>query len=92
MGTGKRSLTREEAGAATIILEDRETAPLLSRRMMDQEAAVQFAIALECLSDPQREAIRLRFLEGLRLTREVAARMERTEPTVVGLIYRPAPD
>lgn len=87
LGTAKRSLTREEVGAATMILEDRDQAPSPSRRLMDQEDAVRLAMALECLSEPQREAIRLRFLEGLRLT-EVAAQMQRSEPTVVGLISR----
>jgi RNA polymerase sigma-70 factor, ECF subfamily len=87
VGTHKRTLTREEASVATMILEDRWTSSSPSQRLLDQESAVQLAVALESLSLPQREAIRLRFLEGLPL-KETARCMERSEPTVVGLIHR----
>lgn len=87
IGTDKRSLTREESMAATLVLEDRWTTTSPSQRLMDQETSVQLAIAMEGLSGPQREAIRLRFLEGMTL-KETAQWMDRSEPTVVGLIHR----
>lgn len=85
--TGKRALTREDAMAATLIVEDPSPQVQPSQRLLLTERSVQLAQALEQLSEPQREAIRLRFLEGL-LLREVAARMQCAEPSVVGLIHR----
>ncbi|MCA9224014.1 MAG: sigma-70 family RNA polymerase sigma factor [Planctomycetales bacterium] len=58
-----------------------------SQRVMRGEAAVRLAQAIENLAEPQREAIRLRYLEGYTL-KQLAERMERSETAVAGLLKR----
>ena len=58
-----------------------------SRSCARHEAIQAVQIGLACLATDQREAIRLRFIEGKSLD-EVAAAMGRTKPAVRGLIYR----
>jgi RNA polymerase sigma-70 factor (ECF subfamily) len=54
---------------------------------MRGEAAVRLAQAMETLPEDQREAIRLRHLEGFTLV-ELAAHFDRSEVAVAGLVKR----
>lgn len=58
-----------------------------SQRAMRGESAVRLARALRRLPDDQREAVRLRHIEGWSLA-EIADRMDRTAPAAAGLIKR----
>ncbi len=58
-----------------------------SQRAMRDEQAVQLADALAKLPDDQREAVRLRHLEGGTLA-ELAARFDRSEDAVASLLKR----
>jgi RNA polymerase sigma-70 factor (ECF subfamily) len=58
-----------------------------SRRTMASEDAVRLAQCLEHLTDEQREAVRLRYLEGWPVAR-IAEQMRRTEHAVGGLLKR----
>ena len=57
-----------------------------SQRMRD-EAAVVLAACLEQIPETQRDAIRLRYLEGMAL-KEIADRMQKSEMAVAGLLKR----
>lgn len=84
----QRALNREqplEPGAEGRLAEPGEPSP--SGRVMASEEAAVLASALEELPDDQREAVRLKHLEGLSLA-EVADRMGRSEPSVAGLLKR----
>ncbi len=93
LGAQKRSLARErsmdDTGGEGIPLRNRlsseQSSP--SQRVMRGEAAVRLARALEGLPHDQREAVRLRHLEGCNL-KEIAAAMERSELAVAGLLKR----
>jgi RNA polymerase sigma-70 factor (ECF subfamily) len=61
--------------------------PSPSGRAMAGEQAVMLALAMEDLPKDQREAVRLRHLEGLRLA-EIADRLGRSEEAVAGLLKR----
>jgi RNA polymerase sigma-70 factor, ECF subfamily len=58
-----------------------------SQRAMRGEQAVALATALETLPPDQREAVRLRHLEGRSLN-EIAAHLGRTPAAAAGLIKR----
>jgi RNA polymerase sigma-70 factor (ECF subfamily) len=58
-----------------------------SQRAMRGEAAIRLAWAIDQLSETQREAIRLRHLEGMTLAM-IADRMEKSEMAVAGLLKR----
>ncbi len=58
-----------------------------SQRAMRDEAAADLAISLSRLPETQREAIRLRYLEGKSL-KEIAERMNKTELAAAGLLKR----
>jgi RNA polymerase sigma-70 factor, ECF subfamily len=58
-----------------------------SQRLMQGENAVQLAAALLELPDDQREAVRLRYLEGRSLA-EIAQRLKRSEVAAAGLVKR----
>jgi RNA polymerase sigma-70 factor, ECF subfamily len=62
-----------------------QTSP--SRRAMLGEAAVRLAQALECLPEDQREAVRLRHLEGWTME-QLTAHFHRSETAVAGLLKR----
>ena len=51
------------------------------------EHVVALAIAIESLPDAQRDAIRLHYLEGLKLS-EVAARLDKSTGAIAGLLHR----
>lgn len=61
--------------------------PTPSSRAMANEQAVLLAIAMKSLLEDQREAIRLRHLEGFSLA-EIANQMGRSETSVAGLLKR----
>jgi RNA polymerase sigma-70 factor, ECF subfamily len=63
----------------------REATP--SRFVMNGEAALRFAAALESLSDDQRDVVRMRYVEGMKLA-EIAAAMQKTPGAVAGLLRR----
>ena len=82
----KRSTDREEYTTNPGgILEGHTSTP--SQRLMRDEEAVRLASLLDELTEDQREAVRLRFLEGHKLG-EIAEQMERTEAAVAALIQR----
>ncbi len=58
-----------------------------SQQAMRVERSAQIAEVLETLPDGQREAVRLRHLEGCSLA-EIGRRLDRTEAAVAGLLKR----
>lgn len=58
-----------------------------SQRMMRDEASVVLATCLEHIPETQREAIRMRYLEGMSL-KEISERIEKSEMAVAGLLKR----
>ena len=58
-----------------------------SQRVIRNEQAVRLAMALGCLTPPQREAIEFHHLKGLPLA-EVGQRMNRDKGAVAALIFR----
>lgn len=90
--TQKRSAGREVSNspsdsrpAHTDLVPSETTSP--SQRMMRDEAAVYLANCLEDLPESQREALRLRYVEGKSL-KEIAEIMEKTEMAAAGLLKR----
>ena len=86
----KRGVSREAAsdpekspGAERAL--SRETSP--SQRLLLGESAVALAGALEQIPDDQREAVRLRYIEGRPLT-EIALELNRSREAVAGLLKR----
>lgn len=71
-------------GMADIVPSD-SSSP--SQRMMRDEAAVVLANCLEQLPDTQRDAIRMRYLEGMSL-KEISDRTGKSEMAVAGLLKR----
>ena len=55
--------------------------------MMKSEAAAVLALCLEKIPDTQREAIRMRYLEGMSL-KNISDRMGKSEMAVAGLLKR----
>lgn len=90
--TQKRSAGREVVNsptdsrpAFTDLAPSETTSP--SQRMMRDEAAVYLANCLDELPETQREALRLRYVEGCTL-KEIAENMNKTEMAVAGLLKR----
>lgn len=90
--TQKRSAGREVSNsptdsrpAITDLAPSETTSP--SQRMMRDEAAVYLANCLEDLPATQREALRLRYVEGASL-KQIAEAMDKTEMAVAGLLKR----
>jgi RNA polymerase sigma-70 factor, ECF subfamily len=90
--TQKRSAGREISNsptdsrpALTDLAPSETTSP--SQRLMRDEAAVYLANCLEGLPDTQREALRLRYVEGFSL-KQLAERMNKSEMAVAGLLKR----
>ena len=86
----KRNLNRErslgDASSQEAFLVDLNMSSP-SQRLLRGEMAVELARMLDQLPDRQREAIRLKYLEGMTLT-EVAESMGTTPYSVVGLLNR----
>jgi RNA polymerase sigma-70 factor, ECF subfamily len=90
--TQKRSAGREinnnptDSGPAITDMAPSETTSP-SQRVMRDEAAVFLASCLEGLPDTQKEALRLRYVEGFSL-KEIAEKMDKTEMAAAGLLKR----
>lgn len=90
--TQKRSAGREtrnnptDSGPALTDLAPAETTSP-SQRVMRDEAAVLLATCMEDLPETQREALRLRYVEGCSL-KEIAEKMDKTEMAAAGLLKR----
>jgi RNA polymerase sigma-70 factor (ECF subfamily) len=91
--TQKRTVTKEakvdETPSGSVLDRGRFVANDISpsHQAMKDERAVRLAGMLEDLVGGQREAIRLRFLEGNSMS-EIALAMDRTEMAVAGLVKR----
>ncbi len=90
--TQKRSAGREVSNsptdsrpAITDLAPSETTSP--SQRLMRDEAAVYLANCLEDLPATQREALRLRYVEGFSL-KQMADSMQKSEMAVAGLLKR----
>ncbi len=84
--TAKRAAGREVVmGADQLAAQLRASSP--SQRVLVGESAARLAAALQDLPDDQREAVRLRYLEGRSLA-EIAERMERSVVAAAGLVKR----
>jgi RNA polymerase sigma-70 factor (ECF subfamily) len=90
--TQKRSAGREVSNsptdsrpAITDLAPSETTSP--SQRLMRDEAAVYLANCLEELPETQREALRLRYVEGFSL-KQMAESMKKSEMAVAGLLKR----
>ena len=84
--TAKRAAGREVAvDAEQLAAQLRASSP--SQRVLVGESAARLAAALQDLPEDQREAVRLRYLEGRSLA-EIAERMNRTVVAAAGLVKR----
>lgn len=88
----KRSAGRETAKPAgesgpTYVEMAAADASSPSQKLMRDEAAIQLAYCLEDLPETQREALRLRYVEG-RSLKEIADSMDKSEMAVAGLLKR----
>ena len=90
--TQKRSAGRERSNASedtgpalTDLVPSETTSP--SQRVMRDEAAVHLANCLQSLPETQREALRLRYVEGQSL-KEISTTMAKSEMAVAGLLKR----
>jgi RNA polymerase sigma-70 factor, ECF subfamily len=84
--TAKRAAGREVSiDAEQLAAQLRASSP--SQRVLVGESAARLAVALQDLPDDQREAVRLRYLEGRSLA-EIAQRMKRSVVAAAGLVKR----
>ena len=81
----KRAVGQEVPIAATATIDVQASSP--SQRLLRSEQAVSLAESVEALPDDQREAVRLRHLEGWSLA-ELAGRLNRSERAVAALLNR----
>jgi RNA polymerase sigma-70 factor (ECF subfamily) len=82
-----RAIEKEQPLAAGGVRDFAAAEPSPSARALANEQAVILTHALEVLPELQRDAVRLRHLEGLALS-EIADRLGRTEDAVAGLLKR----
>jgi RNA polymerase sigma-70 factor (ECF subfamily) len=61
--------------------------PTPSQLVIHGEAALRFAAALQSLPEAQREIIRMRYIEGMKLL-DIAAAVQKTPGAVAGLLRR----
>ncbi len=90
IGAQKRAIGREEGLVDAPAVEARRVradSATPSQRAMRGEEAVKLAQTMERLPPDQREAVRLRYLEGMALA-EIAQQMNRSEAAAVGLLKR----
>lgn len=90
LNTQKRGVSREvapEPGTAGDRYEAVSQEPSPSQRLLAGESAASLARALEQLPDDQREAVRLRYLEGWPLAR-IAEQLGRSREAAAGLLKR----
>ncbi len=85
----KRTVNREQGlegdDVVREIVPSQQSSP--SQRLMQGERAVRLAAALQKLAPDQREAVRLRYLEGWSLA-EISEHTGRTKHSIAGLIKR----
>ena len=86
-GAAKRDVGREQPGNenAAANIPGQLTSP--SQKAVRGERRHQLEQAVDLLPDGQREAVRMRFLEGAGIA-EIASRMERSQEAVAGLLKR----
>jgi len=82
----KRAVSKETGDAEDVQAARSELASP-SQQAMQGEREANIARALETLPEGQREAVRLRHLEGCSLA-EIAQRLDRTETAMAGLLKR----
>lgn len=75
----------ENGPTLTDLVPSETTSP--SQRVMRDEAAVYLANCLQTLPETQREALRLRYVEGHSL-KEISTAMDKSEMAVAGLLKR----
>lgn len=75
----------ENGPTLTDLIPAETTSP--SQRVMRDEAAVYLANCLQSLPETQREALRLRYVEGQSL-KEISTTMDKSEMAVAGLLKR----
>jgi RNA polymerase sigma-70 factor (ECF subfamily) len=78
-------LLGESSSRLEALLASEQSSP--SKQAAANEELLRLADSLSRLPPPQREAVTLHHLQGLTLA-QLAARMQRTEPAVAGLIRR----
>jgi RNA polymerase sigma-70 factor (ECF subfamily) len=85
----KRSVDREQTTEIGNLVGERAPAQQSSpsQRLMQGERAVRLAAALQKLEPDQREAVRLRYLEGWSLA-QISEHTGRTKHSIAGLIKR----
>lgn len=87
-GAGKRDQRRElPQGVDSQLFDPPATTSSPSQRLMDKEQSLQLAISMQAVTDEQREALRLRHIEGYSLA-EIAEEMNRSRSAVAGLLAR----
>ena len=82
---GREVSAADEAALDRSLAQASESSP--SQRLMHGESTVLLAAALQDLPDDQREAVRLRYLEGRSLA-EIARRLDRSVVAAAGLVKR----
>ena len=82
---GREVSPADEEAIDRSLAQARESSP--SQRLMHGESTVRLAAALQQLPDDQREAVRLRYLEGRSLA-EIAERLDRSVVAAAGLVKR----
>ena len=82
----KRSIGKEQSFETPVVVIDQQ-ASSPSQRLMLNEKSVRLTKAVESLPEDQREAVRLRHLEGLSLA-EMGERLNRSERAVAALLNR----
>ena len=83
----ERSMDDFDSGASISWFSPASRGPSPSHRLVQGEIALRLAAALATLPDNQRDAVRLRHLEGLKIV-DVAEQLEVTERSAAGLIRR----
>ncbi|TWT52930.1 ECF RNA polymerase sigma factor SigH [Rubripirellula amarantea] len=94
MHRGKRDVRREQSMEQKLTQSSMRLEGLLagdeatpSQHAMVGEHVVQLADAVERLPDAQRDAIRLHYLEGMKLS-DVAQQLDKTTGAIAGLLHR----
>jgi RNA polymerase sigma factor (sigma-70 family) len=83
----KNERSGAKSGSATDVQYPKSFTPPPSQRALLNERAVELAQMLQRLPEEQREAVRLRHLEGWSLVR-IAEHLGRSKAATVGLIKR----
>jgi RNA polymerase sigma-70 factor (ECF subfamily) len=83
----ERSMQADEESAVIYWLEPLDDQPTPSVRMMRDEQALMLAKQLYALKPEQREAVRLRHIEGWSIA-QIAERLQKSETATAGLVKR----